>query len=119
MGWTLLGVFSAYAQEGSPADYAVPYPTRSQGPSVQFGQAFQSVAPSMPNPSEGRIKVEPKLESPEGSKGREGVVTAEVKALVFVEVVEQVKTEGVPRLSGIVTGIEMLKSEDFQDKVKI
>ena len=51
-----------------------------------------TVAPSMPNPSEGRIKVEPKLESPEGSKGREGVVTAEVKALVFVEVVEQVNT---------------------------
>ena len=108
MGLTLLGVLEGFGQEGSAEEYAVPYPTRSQGPSVQFGQGFQSVAPSMPSPSEGRIKVEPKLESAEGVKGREGVVTAEVKALVFVEVGEQVKPDGVPGLSGIVTSIEML-----------
>jgi len=118
MGWTLLGVFSAQAQEGAPEDYAVPYPTRSQGPSVQFGQGFQAVAPSMPRPSDGRIKVEPKIESTDGAKGRDSVVTAEVKALVFVEVGEQVKPDGVPGLSGIVTGIAMLKQEDFQDKMK-
>jgi len=55
MGWTLLGVFSVHAQEGASEDYAVPYPTRSQGPSVQFGQGFQAVAPSMPKPADGRI----------------------------------------------------------------
>ena len=69
---TLLGVLEGFGQEGSAEEYAVPYPTRSQGPSVQFGQGFQSVAPSMPSPSEGRIKVEPKLESADGVKGREG-----------------------------------------------
>ena len=46
------------------------------------------------------------------------MVTAEVKALVFVEVGEQVKPDGVPGLSGIVTGIAMLKQENFQDKMK-
>ena len=116
---TLLGVLEGFGQEGSAEEYAVPYPTRSQGPSVQFGQGFQAVAPSMPRPSDGRIKVEPKIESTDGAKGRDSVVTAEVKALVFVEVGEQVKPDGVPGLSGIVTSIEMLKREDFRDKVGV
>ena len=85
LGCALLGGFFTYAQEGDSNEYALPYPTRSQGPSVEFGQGFQSVAPSMPRPAEGRIKVEPKVESPEGGEAKEAVVTAEVKALVFVD----------------------------------
>ena len=64
--WAILGGMRAFAQENSTTEYAQPYPTRSEGPSVQFGQGYQSVAPSMPRPADGRIKVEPKVESPEG-----------------------------------------------------
>ena len=112
--WTLC----AQAQEGDSSEYALPYPTRSQGPSVEFGQGFQSVAPSMPRPADGRIKVEPKVESPEGGEAKEAVVTAEVKALVFVESAEAVKTEGVPGASGVITGIKILQQEDFKEKLR-
>jgi hypothetical protein len=73
----------------------------------------------MPRPADGRIKVEPKVESSDGAKGRDSVVTAEIQALVFVEVGEQVKPDGVPGLSGIVTSIDMLKEKDFQDKMNV
>jgi hemolysin activation/secretion protein len=72
----------------------------------------------MPRPADGRIKVEPKVESPEGGQAKEAVVTAEVKALVFVDSGDAVKTDGVPGASGVITGIEILKQEDFRDKLK-
>ena len=71
----------------------------------------------MPKPSEGRIKVQPKVESPEGGEAKEAVVTAEVKALVFVESGEAVKAEGVPGASGIITGIQILQQDDFREKL--
>jgi len=118
LGCALLGGFSAHAQEGDSTEYALPYPTRSQGPSVEFGQGFQSVAPSMPMPAEGRIKVEPKVESTEGAEGKEAVVTADLKAVVFVDRADQVKAEGVPGVSGVITGIEILKDGDFRKKME-
>ena len=72
----------------------------------------------MPRPADGRIKVEPKVESPEGGQAKEAVVSAEVKALVFVDSGDAVKADGVPGASGVITGIEILKQEDFRDKLK-
>lgn len=118
MGWAFLGALPVFAQEGDSSEYALPYPTRSQGPSVEFGQGFQSVAPSMPMPAEGRIKVEPKVESPEGGEAKEAVVTAEVKALVFVDSGEAVKADGVPGASGVITGIKTLQEPDFREKLQ-
>ena len=85
---------------------------------MEFGQGFQSVAPSMPRPAEGRIKVEPKVESPEGGEAKEAVVTAEVKALVFVDSGEGVKADGVPGASGVITGIKTLQQDDFKGKLQ-
>ena len=113
----VFGTLCVQAQEGDSSEYALPYPTRSQGPSVEFGQGFQSVAPSMPMPADGRIKVEPKVESPEGGAAKEAVVTAEVKALVFVETGDAVKSEGVAGASGIITGIRILQQDDFREKL--
>ena len=118
LGCGLLGGFFAHAQEGDSNEYALPYPTRNQGPSVEFGQGFQSVAPSMPVPAEGRIKVEPKVESAEGAEGKEAVVTADLKAVVFVDRPDLVKTEGVPGATGVITGIEILKDGDFRKKME-
>ena len=117
MGCAVLWPLYGLAQEGDSSEYALPYPTRSQGPSVEFGQGFQSVAPSMPRPAEGRIKVEPKVESPEGGEAKEAVVTAEVKALVFVESGEAVKADGVPGASGVITGIKTLQQDEFREKL--
>jgi len=72
----------------------------------------------MPRPAEGRIKVEPKVESPEGGEAKEAVVTAEVKALVFVDNGEAVKADGVPGASGVITGISILQQEDFREKLQ-
>jgi len=114
----LLWLNLSWAQESQETQFSAPYPTRSEGPSVQFGQGYQSVAPSMPNPSDGKIKVKPKVESPEGGAAKESVVTAEVKALVFVESGEAVKAEGVPGASGVITGIKILQQEDFQNTLR-
>ena len=84
-----------------------PYPTRSTGPSVEFGQAYQSVGPNMPPPQIGVLKVAPRLDM-EKSKGRESIVTAELKALVFLDKEDQVKADGVPGLSGVVTSLSQL-----------
>ena len=113
----LLCLNFGWAQESQETQFSAPYPSRSEGPSVQFGQGYQSVAPSMPNPSEGRIKVEPKVESQEGGAGKEAVVTAEVKALVFVESAEAVKADGVPGASGVITGIKTLQPKAFAEKM--
>jgi len=118
LGCALLCANHAGAQEGDPNEYALPYPTRSQGPSVEFGQGYQSVAPSMPRPSEGSIRVEPKVESPEGGEAKESVVTAELKGLVFLDSGEAVKAEGTTGVVGIVTGIAILQQEDFRDKLQ-
>lgn len=118
MGCAILWPFFVHAQEGDPNEYALPYPTRSQGPSVEFGQGFQSVAPSMPRPADGRIKVEPRVESPEGGAAKEAVVTADVRALVFVETGEAVKPDGVAGAGGVMTNIEMLKREDFREAMQ-
>jgi len=106
------------AQESSETQFSAPYPTRSEGPSVQFGQGYQSVAPNMPNPADGKIKVKPKVESAEGGAAKEAVVTAEVKALVFVESGEAVKADGVPGANGVITGIKILEQQDFREKLQ-
>ena len=118
LGCAVLWPLYGWTQEGDSSEYALPYPTRSQGPSVEFGQGFQSVAPSMPRPAEGKIKVEPKVESPDGGEAKEAVVTAEVKALVFVESGEAVKPGGVPGASGVITGIQTLQQADFREKLQ-
>lgn len=114
----LLCLNSLMGQESNETQFSAPYPTRWEGPSVQFGQGYQSVAPSMPNSADGRIKVKPKVESPEGGAAKESVVTAEVKALVFVESGEAVKVDGVPGASGVITGIKILQQDDLQDKAR-
>ena len=117
----ILGVLCAhpvYGQDLSPEQNGVPYPTRSEGPSVQFGQGFQSVAPSMPQPADGKVKVDSKVVSPEGGAAKESVITAELKALVFLNSGDLVKPDGMSGVSGIVTDIEILKSQDFQDLLK-
>ena len=105
-------------QEGDPGEYAVPYPTRNQGPSVQFGQSYQSVAPSMPPQAQGKVTVKPKVEPPGEGEGKEVVVAAELKALVFLDSSAQIKAEGVSGLSGIVTGIEQLRKPQIQEKLQ-
>jgi len=114
----LLCLNFSLGQESNETQFSAPYPTRSEGPSVQFGQGYQSVAPSMPNPADGKIKVKPKVESPEGGAAKEAVVTAEVKALVFVESGEAVKADGVPGATGVITGNKILQQEDFQEKLR-
>ena len=112
-----LWMYTAHGQEGADQS-GVPYPSRSEGPSVQFGQAYQSVAPSMPRPAEGKVKVNARVNSPEGGAAKESVITAELKALVFLENAEGVNVNGLTGASGIITKIEMLKRQDFQEKVK-
>ena len=99
--------------------YAAPYPTRNQGPSIEFGQQYQDISPSMPSPVEGNVKVQPRVEKPdELGPEKEAVVTAEIKGLVFLEKEDQVKADGAPGLTGVVTGIQLLKSEEFQQKLQ-
>ena len=114
----VLCVHPVYGQDLSPEQNGVPYPTRSEGPSVQFGQGFQSVAPSMPQPADGKVKVDSKVVSPEGGAAKESVITAELKALVFLNSGELVKPDGMSGVSGIVTDIEILKNQDFQELLK-
>jgi hypothetical protein len=42
-----------------------------------------------------------------------------LKALVFLDKEEQVKAEGVPGLSGVVTSLSQLQDSDFQEKVSV
>jgi len=113
--WGVPRLFSQIEEGPIPLE---PYPTRSTGPSVEFGQAYQSVGPNMPPPQIGVLKVAPRLDM-EKSKGRESIVTAELKALVFLDKEEQVKAEGVPGLSGVVTSLSQLQDSDFQEKVSV
>ena len=73
----------------------------------------------MPIPVEGNVKVQPRVEKPdELGPEKEAVVTAEIKGLVFLEKEDQVKADGAPGLTGVVTGIQLLKSEEFQQKLQ-
>jgi hypothetical protein len=58
------------------------------------------------------------VEKADGSTSREAVVTADLKAIVFLQDGSQVKPDGVEGLNGIVTGIELLKGDDFQEKLR-
>lgn len=113
-----LTTYCVQAQVDDPSNGYPNYPTRKEGPSVQFGQGFQSVSPSMPLPAEGKVKVDPKVEQGDGVASRDAVVTAELKAIVFLQDASQVKPEGIEGLQGIVTAAEMLKADDFQAKLR-
>ena len=115
-----LGTFCVFGQMADLPDvYSAPYPTRNQGPSIEFGQQYQDISPSMPSPVEGNVKVQPRVEKPdELGPEKEAVVTAEIKGLVFLEKEDQVKADGAPGLTGVVTGIQLLKSEEFQQKLQ-
>jgi len=115
-----LGTFCVFGQMADLPDvYSAPYPTRNEGPSIEFGQQYQDISPSMPSPVQGAVKVKPKVERPEEiSDEKEAVVTPEIKGLVFLEKEDQIKVDGVPGLIGVVTGIELLKSEEFQRKLQ-
>jgi len=115
---SVLSTYCAFAQMEDQPEVYVNAPTRNEGPSVQFGQGFQSVSPNMPPPADGRIKVQPRVEKADGSTSREAVVTADLKAIVFLQDGSQVKPDGVEGLNGIVTGIELLKGDDFQEKLR-
>jgi len=117
LGFALVAPSGLFGQEGGANEYAVPYPTRNQGPSIEFGQGFQSVAPSMPPPVEGKVTVKPKVEPEPGAEGKETPVAAELKALIFVDSSEQVKADGVPGANGILTTVEKIKDPDLQKKL--
>lgn len=92
-------------------------PSRSEAPSVQFGQPFQDVAPS-PVPSRpGSIQSLPKLPEAE-VKGRDQVITAELKGLVFVEAESQIKDGGVSGVSGVIASSELLQRPEFSERMK-
>lgn len=89
-------------------------PSRSTAPSVQYGQSFQDIAPSPAPNRAGSVQTLPKVESPEGSvRGREAVITAELKGLVFVEKEDQIKPDGVPEIQGVVASSELLQKPEF------
>lgn len=120
MAGIFLAICSASAQIEDTADaYPRPYPTRAEGPSVEFGQAYQDISPNMPRPYDGAVLVKPKVETPEGlDADKEAVITAEIASLVFLENADQVKKDGAPGLTGVVTGIGILGQADFQDKMR-
>jgi hemolysin activation/secretion protein len=94
-------------------------PTRSQAPSVQFGQGFQDIAPSLPTSKPGAVQTIPKVEQPQGSsRARESVITAELKGLVFVEKEDEIKAEGVPGVSGVIASSDLLKKPEFATKMQ-
>ena len=94
-------------------------PSRNVAPSVQFGQGFQDIAPSPATGKAGTIQTFPKVEPPVGAqRGREAVITAELKGLVFVEGEAQIKVEGVPGVQGIVASSELLQRSEFFDRMK-
>ena len=94
-------------------------PSRDAPPSVQFGQGFQDIAPSPAPGRPGTVQTLPKVEPPEGaSKAREAIITAELKGLVFVEREEQIKTEGVPGVQGVVASSELLQRPAFAEVMR-
>lgn len=94
-------------------------PSRDAPPSVQFGQGFQDIAPSPAPGRPGTVQTLPKVEPPEGaSKAREAIITAELKGLVFVEREEQIKTEGVTGVQGVVASSELLQRPAFAEVMR-
>lgn len=94
-------------------------PSRSDAPSVQFGQPFQDVAPSMPKGRPGSVQTLPKVEPAEDTtKGRERIVAAELKGLVFVEQESQIKDGGVAGVSGVVASSSLLQAPEFAERMK-
>lgn len=94
-------------------------PSRSEAPSVQFGQPFQDVAPSLPPSRPGSIQSIPKVEPPEGGvRAREAVITAELKGLVFVEAESQIMGAGAPGLSGVVASSDLLRKPEFAERMR-
>jgi len=94
-------------------------PTRDAPPSVQFGQGFQDIAPSPAPGRPGTVQTMPKVEPPEGAqRGREAIITAELKGLVFVEKEDLIKTEGVAGVQGVVASSELLQRTEFADRLK-
>jgi len=94
-------------------------PSRAQSPSVQFGQQFQDIAPSLPTSKPGTVQTIPKVEPPQGSsRARESIITAELKGLVFVETEEQIKVDGVPGVTGVISSSDLLNKAEFTGKMQ-
>jgi hemolysin activation/secretion protein len=94
-------------------------PSRTVAPSVKFGQGFQDIAPSPAPGKPGSVQTLPKVEPPDGSvRGREVVITSELKSLVFVESENQMKQEGVTGVQGIVASSTLLQKPEFADRMK-
>ena len=93
-------------------------PSRTAPPSVQFGQGFQDIAPSPVPGKPGTVQTIPKVEPPAGvQRGREAVITAELKGLVFVEKEDQIKADGVSGVAGVVASSELLQKPEFADRM--
>lgn len=93
-------------------------PSRTAPPSVQFGQGFQDIAPSPVPGKPGTVQTIPKVEPPAGvQRGREAVITAELKGLVFVEKEDQIKADGVSGVAGVVASSELLQKSEFADRM--
>jgi len=94
-------------------------PSRDAAPSVQFGQGFQDIAPSPAPGRPGTVQTMPKVEPPEGAqRGREAVITSELKGLVFVEKEDQIKAEGVSGVQGVVASSDLLKQSSFAERMR-
>jgi len=94
-------------------------PSRDAPPSVQFGQGFQDIAPSPAPGKPGTVLTLPKVEPPEGAqRGREAVITSELKGLVFVEKEDQIKDGGVPGVVGVVASSELLQKAEFIERMR-
>ncbi|NBS88039.1 MAG: ShlB/FhaC/HecB family hemolysin secretion/activation protein, partial [Verrucomicrobia bacterium] len=86
---------------------------------MQFGQGFQDIAPSLPASKAGTVQTIPKVEPPAGSsRGRESIITAELKGLVFVESEEQIKVDGVAGVTGIISSSDLLQKAEFLGKMQ-
>ena len=93
-------------------------PNRSSAPSVQFGQGFQDIAPSPAPGKPGGVITLPKVEPPEGAaRGREAVITSELKGIVFVENESQLKAQGVSGVQGVVASSNLLQKKQFSERM--
>ena len=115
IGWILL-FLSGVAMAQTDNAYL---PSRTQAPSVQFGQQFQDIAPSLPTSKPGTVQTIPKVEPPQGSsRARESMITAELKGLVFVETEEQIRADGVPGVTGVISNSDLLNKPEFKGKMQ-
>lgn len=113
-GASLFLISSGVAQVADPLG-----PSRTTAPSVQYGQGFQDIAPSPAQGKPGTVQTLPKVEPPEGgSRAREAIITAELKGIVFLEKEDQIKTDGVGGVQGVVAGSDLLKKDDFTARMQ-